>query len=728
VISGVTSTFKSNLRNSGRQISSYFTIGESTIPSSDIRNVKRYYNGQLFKSIMKCIEFEYTGSIDISNQPLGYNFGVKGPSDPSYEYITLGNYKLIPEIPGSIEDIIDRNSKKMITYDKMVESMVQYIPFIENWENMTVLTYLQAICGYFGWTLATTTFPNSDLPISEDYFGNTDALFRDALDKIAGTVGGVIFFDTNDEVVVKVPTLVENEKIGPSGISKLIFGDEFGPINRIVLSELSDDEGNTTGDVFQEDENSINENGLTEIKIVGNEILNADRATSIWPLFNALNGIIMYPVEIDSWGFIIYEPGDIIMAKDLNGVEHPVLILESEITITTGLKEKLYSTITKYATTNYEYAEPANRMLNQALIEIKKNAAQIKATAKKTDETGTKTDNLEINFNSFKNTVEETYETINGSEAKKSALEQSVDNLKFNLSGTGGINDKKNSSGQFGTRYHTVENVEAVADNNVSSGYAFQHHNDSFDVSDKFTPRKTKELVGGQYVDSPNYFISWNVRNELEFGKLRLKIRQYINDVIEQEDSIIIDKNSQYEIKSILVQLISNVMDTIEETIGENLTYDQAVAPASPSQNDTWHNTSTDVIAKYDGSSWVNTNLNYATDVVGGVISPKGYARVAECMCAGGSIYRNWQSAPGEYRGRDFQWNEDGFTIADNTGKKVNLDVSGLHGNNGFEETFLLTPDEAYSKNFRMETLTNGNIMMKKIAGGTGFYYTGGGE
>jgi uncharacterized protein YoxC len=723
MLANVTSSFKTKLRDPGRQTDSYLTFDTTTIDSSQIQNIKPYYNGQLFKSVMRCLEFEYKGALDLSDLYLSYFFGVKIPTDINYEYIKLGDYKVIPNL---IENIIERNSKKLTCYDKMVQSMIPYDLYIEDWSSMTAGLLLQAICDRLGWVLETTTFTNSNLPITEDLFSNTDAKFRDVLDVIAGMVGGCLFF-SNGQLVVRNPALIANEVIGPNGIEKMAFGDKFGPINSIILSILEADNGTTTGDVYKKDEDSIALNGLTEIKISGNAILNQDRGTSIVPLFNALNGLIMYPVELTSWGFLIYEPCDIVLARDTEGNEKPILILESEVTITTGLKEKIYSTITKKAVTNYQYADPYTAQINRAMINIKNAEAKIESITQTTENNTNKISSMEQDVTGFKHTVEETYETINESNSKNSELQQSVNSLGFNLSGTGGINDKKNSSAQFGIKYHTVVNVQAVEDNNVSSGYAFQHHDVSSNISDKFTPRKTKILSNGQYVDSNDYFISWNVKNELEFGKVKVTVNQYLDDVIIQTDSMIVDKNTAYEIKSLLVSLVSNVMNTIEETIGEDLTYDQASEPVSPKLNETWHSTTTDIISKWDGSAWVNTNLNYSTDVADGIILPKGYAMIAENMCAGGSIYRNWQSAPGEFKGRDFQWDEEGQTISDGE-KSINLDVGGIHAWNGFEETLKLTPDDSYSKKFRGQVFTNENITIQKVAGGTGFYYVGGGS
>ena len=68
------------------------------------------------------------------------------------------------------------------------------------------------------------------------------------------------------------------------------FGEKYGPINSVVLSRSGESDN-----IYLRDENSVNENGLCEIKIVDNQIMNFnDRDQYLGDILNKLNGLEYY--------------------------------------------------------------------------------------------------------------------------------------------------------------------------------------------------------------------------------------------------------------------------------------------------------------------------------------------------------------------------------------------------------------------------------------------------
>ena len=65
-----------------------------------------------------------------------------------------------------------------------------------------------------------------------------------------------------------------------------IFGQKYGVINSIVLSRSGESDN-----VYLRDEKSVAQNGLTEVKIVDNQIMNFNnRSDYLQGILNALNG------------------------------------------------------------------------------------------------------------------------------------------------------------------------------------------------------------------------------------------------------------------------------------------------------------------------------------------------------------------------------------------------------------------------------------------------------
>lgn len=145
------------------------------------------------------------------------------------EYIDYGSFKVVNQTTTKGSDVI-----KLVAYDKMYESLQKYD--LSPSYPMTLLEFLQAICARFDWTLATTSFPNSDLVIEEELFSNLDLPFRNILDQIAEASGSIIQFNNNDELVVRQITDEVLETLDAGNLNNLDLEEPYGPIASVVLS------------------------------------------------------------------------------------------------------------------------------------------------------------------------------------------------------------------------------------------------------------------------------------------------------------------------------------------------------------------------------------------------------------------------------------------------------------------------------------------------------------
>lgn len=128
-------------------------------------------------------------------------------------------------------------------------------------------------------------FNNSDKVIESNVFLNSALTYRDVFDMLAQVTGLNVLISKNklvfreykntgitiDEVVLKTLTLKE----------------QYGPINSLVFSRSAESDN-----IYRNDESSVVENGLCDIKFSDNLILDAlNRNDYIDNTFNALNGL-----------------------------------------------------------------------------------------------------------------------------------------------------------------------------------------------------------------------------------------------------------------------------------------------------------------------------------------------------------------------------------------------------------------------------------------------------
>ena len=156
------------------------------------------------------------------------------------------------------------------------------------------------------------------------------------------------------------------------------FGEKFGPVNSVVLSRSAESDN-----IYRKDETSITQNGLTEIKIKENQILNGNnRDEFIDGIFDQLKGLEYYVNDYVSTGIAYLELGDIYKVK-VEDNYYKCLMLNDELDVTQGLEEPIHAERMENSETDYKHASKTDRTINRAYIIVKKNEAEIEALASK---------------------------------------------------------------------------------------------------------------------------------------------------------------------------------------------------------------------------------------------------------------------------------------------------------------------------------------------------------
>lgn len=374
-----TTNFKEQIKELGRELDSIITFGDTALGVEELNAVTPSFQGGLLKSVMKQLDIDSNVDIPIGTE-LNYKFGVK--VNDKYEYLDFGNY-----IVYSSERQEDTMSYKIVCYDKMLKSMVEYEDLALVFP-ITIRDYLNEIAQFMGLQFANLydEFTNYNREIPSEIFlkndgGTLNYTFRDVLDQLAQVVGGVICVNNYDELEVRyikeTNDTIDEEFLKDINVN---FGEKFGPINSIVLSRSAESDN-----VYVQNKESIEANGLHELKIRDNQIMNFnDRSLYLEGLLNRLNGLEFYINDFVSTGICYYDLYDKYNVK-IGDKTYSCIMFNNEILITQGLEENIYTEKPKETQTDYTKADKTDRKINQTYLIVDKQNQQIESVVNQTD-------------------------------------------------------------------------------------------------------------------------------------------------------------------------------------------------------------------------------------------------------------------------------------------------------------------------------------------------------
>ena len=263
------------------------------------------------------------------------------------------------------------------TYDSMLKSMIDYQAVNINYP-CSIYSYFSRIISTLGYTTQIASLPNGNIQMPNDIFVEIGYTYRDVLDDIA-FANGVLFYVEGNEFKIadfsQSAITIDDDILKNKNIS---FGEHYGPINSIVLSRSGESDN-----VYLQDDESIQENGLCEFKIVDNQLMRENNRSDFLPaLLEQLDGI-----EYDIYDTELVGYGDLQPLQkvnfETNGSNYSSYIFNNEVTFTSGYKQTIYNEMPKETETDYKSASKTDQAINQAYIIARKNEAEIEAVARK---------------------------------------------------------------------------------------------------------------------------------------------------------------------------------------------------------------------------------------------------------------------------------------------------------------------------------------------------------
>ena len=374
-----TQNYKENVKLFGRELDSkiIYTLNNEDIElgAEQLNSITPSFQSSILKSVMKQLDID--SNVEIPDGTiLNYQFGIK--VNDEYEYLDFGNYVVY-----SVEKQEDTESYKITCYDKMLYSMINYEKLDITYP-ITIRDYIKAICDKLDLIFKNKDdiFANYNRIIQSELYDGLGYTFRDVLDELAQVTASTICINDNDELEIRyinnTNDTIDEEYLKDVNVK---FGQKYGPINSIVLSRASESDN-----VYLKDEQSIEENGLCEIKIKDNQIMNFnDRSDYLPDILQKLNGLEYYLNDFPSTGITYYDLCDKYSVK-IGDNTYSCIMFNDEINVTQGLEEIIHTDLPEESETDYTKADKTDIKINQTYLIVDKQNQTITSLVRSVDD------------------------------------------------------------------------------------------------------------------------------------------------------------------------------------------------------------------------------------------------------------------------------------------------------------------------------------------------------
>ena len=207
----------------------------------------------------------------------------------------------------------------------------------------------------------------------------------------------------------------------------------IGPINSIVLSRAAGSDN-----IYKKDQDSIEANGLCEIKISDNQIMNNnDRSQFLQEIADNLFGIEYYLNDYVSTGIMYYDLLDMYNVE-IFGKTYNCLMLNDEQLITQGLEENIHTERPETSETDYKKADTTDKKINKTNLIVDKQGQKIEGVISQIGDRSEKTTTITADIdglNSKVTNIADLTNTVSG--LKAITLENCVEGklLELNIIG-----------------------------------------------------------------------------------------------------------------------------------------------------------------------------------------------------------------------------------------------------------------------------------------------------
>lgn len=213
----------------------------------------------------------------------------------------------------------------------------------------------------------------------------------------------------------------------------------IGPINSVVLSRSAGSDN-----IYKKDQDSIEQNGLCELKISDNQIMNNnDRSQFLEEIAENVFGIEYYLNDYVSTGIMYYDLLDMYNVE-IFGKTYNCLMLNDEQLITQGLEENIYTERPETSETDYTKADTTDKKINKTNLIVDKQGQRIEGIVSQIGDRSEKTTTITADIDGLNSKVTNIADLTNTASGLKTiTLENCVEGrlLELNILGNNTVFD-----------------------------------------------------------------------------------------------------------------------------------------------------------------------------------------------------------------------------------------------------------------------------------------------
>lgn len=333
------------------------------------------YSGDTFigNSVAKKINLNIIndGTFNLENKEIEVYVGIDYEGDGSdIEYAPYGNFIISKPTNEEV-----KSTSNYVGYDYMIKAEKPYVEGNITYP-ISLYNYLSSVCGGLNITLGNASIPNGDYQVIGNAYTNNET-YRQVIEEIARCCGGFavigrdnklyirtlsvyaeqelsteeeILFETEDEflILTEKPQLsassdeADSENLTPSQyFDDFSTANSYGPVNKVALALNYNVIGE---DTIMQDNDSIAENGIIEIRLSNISFLNseAQRELAIQDVYDTLHDLNYIPFSANYYGYPYIDSGDVVKIKSVKtGTTYFSYVLNHTFTYNGGFSGKL---------------------------------------------------------------------------------------------------------------------------------------------------------------------------------------------------------------------------------------------------------------------------------------------------------------------------------------------------------------------------------------------------
>ena len=565
-------TVEATMKLERKNGSSYAHIADIT--PEDINEMRYYFDGALYRSVMRCLEVKLKGDWTAKAKKGllldSFNLTVTHPESDS---VTIGYGGFY--IAEASEYDAAQNITSIIAYDELYLSMQPYTTSL--WQSgITVKNYLIAILNKLGINYDTNSLnlmANVDKKITSEKFldienDSTEAAYtyRDILDEIAKASGVTFAFKNSlGGDPFKLYAIKPTESgyvIDESNLRSVTIGAKYGPVMGVVLSREPQEDNIIYPSNLSDSQTAVKISNVEIMEDSGND---AYRETFIQGIYNNVKNTEYYLYDLDSFGIGFLNFGDIFTLKVCerkNGEigeekEYKTIFMRTDMTVGDGIKEKSKLEAPQATSTDYAAASTTDKALKKTMLKVDKQEQRITALVKESDEKYSKLTQTVDGFET------EIANTKSGLEAKITATAEKAEltyaKIEYVDGQIEGVTD------QIGSINTQLEGIDGKIEGKVTTEV-------QKDTTISILAGKVESKIGGKYVTKAAYDDekkNWLLKTTYDsyVSQTDQKISAAVSRVQKLEDA-------EYITETKCSSLISAQADKIALSVESNLKYE----------------------------------------------------------------------------------------------------------------------------------------------------------